>query len=148
MATRAPARKRATSRRVQARKTSTASASQVKEPQLGKNAAFYVTSTLEKEHGKRKAKEIVAKARAIAVKRQDRVIRFEYVLVAEGKAKEREFGSKKLETLRRQLQTLRVPRKARVAARKKQTTAPRARRVRPNAKRTAAKRSSTRRAKA
>lgn len=85
-------------------------------PKLGKNAQYYADGELAKEHGKREAKRIVTKAQAIAERRDDRLIRLEYIFVAEGRTTEREFGSKKVEAMRREVLNRRVPRKARAKA--------------------------------
>lgn len=99
--------------RVQTKRTAALNGSA---PKLGRNAEFYAQGELAKEHGKREAKRIVTKAQAIAERRDDRLIRLEYIFVAEGKTTEREFGSKKVEAMRREVLNRRVPRKARAKA--------------------------------
>jgi hypothetical protein len=77
----------------------------VKAPQLGAKATRRVAELAKQGKSKTAIKQIVKKATALAVKRDDRLVRVEYILVADGTLTEKDFGSDKANTMRRRFDT-------------------------------------------
>jgi len=106
-------------------------ASQSSEPRIGKNAGHY----LEANYGTkpRKHAQIVKKASAIAAQRDDRLIRLEYVLIADGTIDEKALGSDEAKALRRQVHRARTGGNGSTKKTSKPVAKPRARQTRKRA---------------
>lgn len=100
------------------RKNARPASTQVRERPLGSNVPLYLKN---RGYGAQHVKQILKEAQAVAVERESRIVRLEHVMFADGTITENDFGSPRVEQLRRSLFRKRL---GHTAPRSQRTTKP------------------------